>query len=77
MLWRIVELARDVTRRLSRRKHQKYKPQMKQRSAGGGGGHDVIEGKDWGETITLPIRNFSVSLSSSFPTDIAFIRCRS
>ena len=36
MLRRIVELAHDVTRRLSR--HQKYKPQMEQRSVGGGGG---------------------------------------
>ena len=35
--------------RLSRRNHQKYKPQMEQRSAGG---HDVIECADCRETIT-------------------------
>ena len=46
---RIVELAWGVTRRLSRRNHQKYKPQMEQRSAGG---HDVIECEDCRETIT-------------------------
>ena len=49
MLWRIVELACDVTWRLSRRNHQKYKPQMEQRSAGG---HDVIQCEDCRETIT-------------------------
>ena len=49
MLWRIVELACDVTWRLSRRNHQKYKPQMEQRSAGG---HDVIECEDCRKTIT-------------------------
>ena len=35
MLWRIIELARGVTWRLSRRNRQKYKPQMEQRSTGG------------------------------------------
>ena len=35
MLWQIVELAYGVTRRLPCRNHQKYKPQMEQRSAGG------------------------------------------
>ena len=49
MLWRIVELACGVTWRLSRRNHQKYKPQMEQRSAGG---YDVIECEDCRETIT-------------------------
>ena len=49
MLWRIVELACGVTWRLSRRNHQKYKPQMEQRPAGG---HDVIECEDCRETIT-------------------------
>ena len=49
MLWRIVELACDVTWRLSRRNHQQYKPQMEQRSAGE---HDVIECEDCRETIT-------------------------
>ena len=49
MLWRIVELACDVTWRLSRRNHQKCKPQREQRSAGG---HDVIECENCRETIT-------------------------
>ena len=48
-IFRIVELAWGVTWRLSRRNHQKYKPQMEQRSAGG---HDVIECEDCRETIT-------------------------
>ena len=48
-IFRIVELACGVTWRLSRRNHQKYKPQMEQRSAGG---HDVIECEDCRETIT-------------------------
>ena len=49
-LWRIVELACGVTWRLSRRNHQKDKPQIEQRSTGR---HDVIDCKDWRETITL------------------------
>ena len=49
MVWQIVELACGVIWMLSRRNHQKYKPQMVQRSAGG---HDVIEREDWRETIT-------------------------
>ena len=50
ILWWIVELACGVTWRLSRRNHQKDKPQIEQRSTGR---HDVIECKDWRETITL------------------------
>ena len=49
MLWRIVELACGMTSRLSRRNHQKYKPQMEQWSAGG---HDVSECEECRETIT-------------------------
>ena len=49
MFGRIVELACGVTWRLSRRNHQKYKPQMEQRSARG---HDVIECEVCRETIT-------------------------
>ena len=49
MLWRIVELVYGVTWRQSRRNHQKYKPQIEQRSAGR---HDVIESEHYRETIT-------------------------
>ena len=49
MLWRIVELVYGVTWRQSRRNHQKYKPQIKQRSARR---HDVIESEHYRETIT-------------------------
>ena len=49
MLWGIVELAYGVTWRQSRRNHQKYKPQIEQRS---GEGHDVIECDDCRETTT-------------------------
>ena len=48
MLWRIVELVYGVTWRQSRRNHQKYKPQIEQRSAGR---HDVIESEHYRETI--------------------------
>ena len=48
-IFRIVELAWGVAWRLSRRNHQKYKPQIEQRSVGG---HDVIECEDCRETIT-------------------------
>ena len=44
MLWRIVELVYGVTWRQTRRNHQKYKPQIEQRSAGR---HDVIESEVW------------------------------
>ena len=53
MLWRIVELVYGVTWRQSRRNHQKYKPQIIKRSAGG---HDIIECEDYRETITWCIR---------------------
>ena len=49
MLWRIVELVYGVTWRQTRRNHQKYKPQIEQRSAGR---HDVIESEHYRETIT-------------------------
>ena len=54
MLWRIVELVCGMTRRLSRRNHQKYKLQNGTAICwgGGGGGHYVNEFKDWCETIT-------------------------
>ena len=49
MLWWIVELVYGVKWRQSRRNHQKYKPQIEQRSAGR---HDVIESEHYRETIT-------------------------
>ena len=49
MLWWIVELVYGVKWRQSRRNHQKYKPQIEQRSAGR---HDVIESEYYRETIT-------------------------
>ena len=59
MLWWIAELDCGVTWRLSRRNHQKYKLQRERRSAGG---HDVIECKDWRETITWCSREVFTSL---------------
>ena len=61
-------------------RHQKCKPQMEQRFAGG---HDVIECEDesitWCKSLTSSCRKAEPIrwVSPFFPADIAFIRCRS
>ena len=62
MLWRIVELACGVTRRLSRQNHQKYKPQMEQWSAGGMTSSNVKISAKLSRSVVAVLKSLHVAL---------------